>query len=94
MYSIIGLIAVIINWIFKILYWAIIVDCILSFVQLPSVYEVKEFLYKYLHPLYKPVRVVLYKTPLANTPFDFSPLITLLLLNIIREIIFVLLYIR
>lgn len=66
----------------QILSFIIIVDALLSFI-LPPYHPVREALGRILQPLYAPIRKVLPSTGM----FDFSPLILLILIQVIVQIV-------
>lgn len=66
----------------QILSFIIIVDALLSFI-LPPYHPAREALGRILQPLYAPIRKVLPSTGM----FDFSPLILLILIQVIVQIV-------
>lgn len=60
----------------------ILVRCILSFFPYSGIYE---FLVKVTEPVLRPIRDIMLKTPLGNMPFDFSPVIAMLLIGVVER---------
>ena len=60
----------------------ILVRCILSFFPYSRIYE---FLVKVTEPVLRPIRDIMLKTPLGNMPFDFSPVIAMLLIGVVER---------
>ncbi len=74
----------IIRLFFNILIWLIFARVILSWLPHNRQNPVIHLLYEGTEPLLGPVRKIL---PKSSMPVDFSPLVTLILLQIIREAI-------
>lgn len=75
-------IAIIIRTLGQVLTFAIIIDAILSFVLSPY-HPVREAFGRILNPLYAPLRRII---PTAGG-FDFSPLVLILLVQIVESIL-------
>lgn len=76
---------------FNIITLLIIVQVIASW--LPFLYnneiaaKILDMVNALVEPLMKPVRRLMQKTPLGNMPLDFSPIIVLLLLELLQTVI-------
>ena len=77
----------VVQWFFEILRWAILIDCILSFISTPSLSEIRRILYNVLRPVYSPIRKLIERTPLAGSMLDFTPLFSLILLSFLSRVI-------
>jgi YggT family protein len=77
-----SLIAVFINVISQVFVWVVIASALLSFV-LPPYHPVREALDRIVDPFLNPIRRIV---PLAGT-LDFSPLILILLVQLIARIL-------
>ncbi|MBQ9097082.1 MAG: YggT family protein [Clostridia bacterium] len=80
-----------INALFNIIYTLVLVDVFASW--LPFLYSkrgVAKILYmihSLIEPLLSPIRKLMAKTPFGGMPVDFSPIILLILLNVVRNIV-------
>lgn len=72
---------------FEVLRWAILIDCVLSFVPITSLSEIRRIIYVVLRPIYTLVRKIVSKTPLSGGMLDFTPLFALLLLSLLSRIV-------
>jgi len=79
-----------INIIFNILYYAIIIEVILSWVYVNRTNQYIELLHKVTNPLLQPGRKIQDKY-FKNMRIDFSPIIALLIIVLLKEIVFCLL---
>lgn len=61
----------------------ILIRCLLSFVAMGAQNKFTDFIYGVTEPLLAPVRALLSKTPLGNMMLDFSPVVVILLLNLL-----------
>lgn len=79
----------IISILFKVIYLAIIVDALLSWIPGGgnALYNIRNFLRCITEPVLAPIRSVLMRTPLRNLPIDFSPIIAIVLLEIIETLL-------
>ena len=71
-------------WVFWIL---ILVRVVLSFVQVSPYHPLVQMVYQLTEPILEPIRNIMPRTGMI----DFSPLIALLLLGLLRRLIFMLL---
>lgn len=84
-----------INALFNIIYTLVLIDVFASW--LPFLYSkrvIAKILYmvhSLIEPFLSPIRKLMAKTPLGGMPVDFSPIILLILLNVVRNIIFTIL---
>ena len=76
--------ALIVRVFFDILYWAIIVRILLSWIPHNQENLVIKMLYEGTEPLLAPFRKLM---PRSGFPLDLSPIIALLALQIIREVL-------
>lgn len=80
-----------INALFNIIYTLVLVDVFASW--LPFLYSkrgVAKILYmihSLIEPLLSPIRKLMAKTRIGAMPVDFSPIILLILLNVIRNLV-------
>lgn len=61
----------------------ILIRCLLSFMAMGAQNKFTDFIYGVTEPLLAPVRALLAKTPLGNMMLDFSPVVVILLLNLL-----------
>ena len=80
----------VVRWFFEVLRWAILIDCILSFLPIPALSQIRRALYYVLNPIYTPIRKLINKTPLGGGMLDFTPLFALLLISLVSQIIYAL----
>ena len=79
------------NSLFNIINTLVIIDVFASW--LPFLYsnriiaKILYMIHSLTQPIMNPVRKLIAKTPLGNTPIDFSPIIVLLLLNFIQTLV-------
>ena len=76
-----------INLIFNVLYFAIIIEVILSWVYSNRTNQYIELLHKVTNPLLQPGRKIQYRF-FNNMMIDFSPMIALFILMILKQIVF------
>ena len=79
-----------INIIFNILYYAIIIEIILSWVYANRTNQYIELLHKVTNPLLQPGRRI-QERYFKNMMVDFSPLIAILIILILKKIVFIIL---
>ena len=79
---------VIVNFV-NILYYAILIRCILSWFPIDSNNPIKKFLYSITEPILGPIRNMVYRSPIGGSMrmLDFSPVIALLLISGIEQIV-------
>ncbi|MEA4927011.1 hypothetical protein SDC9_203354 [bioreactor metagenome] len=77
----------VVNLIFEVLTWLIIIRCILSFVRHDPYQPIFKFIYEVTEPIMAPFRRIV---PAAGG-LDFSPLIVLLAITLVQRIVIVLL---
>ena len=65
----------------------ILIRCLMSFVAMGTQNKFTDFIYGVTEPLLAPVRALLSKTPLGNMMLDFSPLVVMLLLNLLAGLL-------
>ncbi|RDY26360.1 YggT family protein [Romboutsia weinsteinii] len=82
-------IAIAINKILGILSFAILAQCLMTWVPGGTQNKVYEILTTITDPIQYPIRNVMYKY--INGPIDFTPVISILLINLARRFIFVIL---
>ena len=76
-----------INTIFNVLYYAIIIEVILSWVYSNRTNKYIELLHKVTNPILKPCRKIQDKF-FNNLMIDFSPMIALFILMILKQVVF------
>lgn len=79
----------IVDLIFEILIWLIIIRCVLSFVKHDPYQPVIRFIYDVTEPVMAPFRKLI---PAAGG-IDFSPIVAVLAVQLVREVLIRLLYI-
>ena len=79
-----------INMIFNVLYYAIIIEVILSWVYANHTNQYIELLHKVTNPLLQPGRKIQDRY-FKNMRVDFSPLIAILIILVLKEIVFIIL---
>ncbi len=80
----------VLSYLYRIIYYAILVYCIGSWFVAPGT---KLFYYwqklgYYLDPLFRPARFILQKLDLFRIRIDFTPWLTIILLNLVYQLIF------
>jgi len=89
----VGLLITLVNTVFTILYWLIIIRVIISWVRPGFADErwrkILTFIYDVTEPILAPIRRLI---PTGNIGLDFSPFIALLALNIIKNFLIRLLF--
>jgi len=75
-----------INMIFNVLYYAILIEVILSWVYANRTNRYIELLHKVTNPLFRPGKKIQNKY-FSNMMVDFSPIIALLILIILKNIV-------
>ncbi|MDR1774635.1 MAG: YggT family protein [Clostridioides sp.] len=73
-----------------ILIWVIIIECILSWIPSMRYSSVYRFLQMITEPIQGPIRNLLSRY--VNYPVDFSPLVAMILLELIQKLLFVLMF--
>lgn len=76
----------IIIYLIRILEWAVIIDCILSFLPIDSLYDFKRIVSTITNPFLEPFRRIQERF-MPNFMIDFSPLFVLILFSVIERII-------
>ncbi|MCB2291960.1 YggT family protein [Clostridium algoriphilum] len=76
-----------INMIFSVLEYAIIIEVILSWVYANRTNQYIELLHKVTNPLLQPGRKI-QERYFNNTMVDFSPIIALVIIMVLRKIVF------
>ena len=79
-----------INIIFNVLYYAIIIEIILSWVYANRTNQYIELLHKVTNPLLQPARKIQDRY-FKNMMVDFSPMIAILIIMILKQIVFIIL---
>ena len=79
-----------INIIFNVLYYALIIEVVLSWVYANRTNQYIELLHKITNPLLKPGRKIQDRY-FSNTMMDFSPIIALFLIILLKRILFIIL---
>ncbi|AZO95108.1 YggT family protein [Iocasia frigidifontis] len=87
------LLVFLVNTTYKVIFWLILIRAILSWVR-PGVHDpnwrkILSFIYSVTEPILGPIRRLI---PTGNIGIDFSPLIAMFLLSILRGFIINLLY--
>lgn len=77
-----------VNIVFEVLIWLIIIRCILSFVRHDPYQPVIKFIYDVTEPIMAPFRRLI---PAAGG-LDFSPIVVLLAITLVQRIVIQLLY--
>ena len=72
----------------RIIYYLILVRVILSFFPTLQTSRISYFIYQMTEPELAPCRAILDKLGLGMGMFDFSPILALLLLNILQRLIY------
>ena len=75
-------VAIIVDWIFRVFIFGIVVQVVLSYFMDPF-HPVRRFIDRIYEPLYAPIRRILPKTGML----DFSPFVLIILLTIIERIL-------
>jgi YggT family protein len=70
---------------FEILNWLILARVLLSWVSRDYSNPVIRFVYEFTEPILAPIRKLM---PRSSMPIDFSPILAVLLLQLIRKLIF------
>jgi YggT family protein len=78
----------VVNLVFEVLVWLIIIRCLLSFIRHDPYQPVIRFVYEVTEPVMKPFRKII---P-ATAGIDFSPFIAVLAIGLVQRIIVRLLY--
>ncbi len=72
-----------IYWLFEVLFSAIIARMLLSFIDQTQRWAVSQFIFSITEPLLGPIRRILPATGM----FDFSPMIVLILLQVVKNVL-------
>lgn len=80
------LIITMVNGIFRILEVAILIDCLISWVPDLRYSKFAEIIHSITNPVLEPCRQLQYKLGL-DLPVDFSPIIALLVMDVIRTLL-------
>ena len=84
-----------INALFNIIYTLVLIDVFASW--LPFLYskrviaKILYMIHSLIEPFLTPIRKLMAKTPFGGMPVDFSPIILLILLNVVRNLVFTIL---
>lgn len=70
----------------SVLEWAVIIECVLSFLPIDSLYDVRRIVSSITNPFLQPFRQIQEKL-VPNFMIDFSPLLVLILLDVVKKII-------
>lgn len=73
-------------YLIRVLEWAVIIDCVLSFLPMDSLYEFKRIVGTITNPFLEPFRR-LQERFMPNFMIDFSPFFVLIFFNIIERVI-------
>lgn len=81
-----------VDLIFSIIYLLLIARIILTFISAnrygnPSISKAYEIIWRYTEPFLKPIRRLIPPTSLGGGYIDFSPVIAILLLNLIQSFV-------
>lgn len=80
-----------ISALFNIIYTLVLVDAFASWLPFlyskPAIAKILYIIHSLIEPLLSPIRKFMAKTRLGAMPVDFSPIILLLLLNVISNIV-------
>jgi YggT family protein len=72
----------------RIIYYLILIRAILSFFPTLQSSRISYFIYQMTEPVLAPCRAILDKLGLGMGMFDFSPILALLLLNMLQRLIY------
>lgn len=72
----------------RIIYYLILVRAILSFFPTLQTSRISYFIYQMTEPVLAPCRAILDKLGLGMGMFDFSPILALILLNMLQRLIY------
>lgn len=82
-----------IDWVLRILEYAILIRVIISWLPVPRDNQFIRLLYGITEPILAPIRRAIERSSLGrNMMLDFSPIIAFLLIGLVRNILFRLLY--
>ncbi|MFL0251592.1 YggT family protein [Clostridium neuense] len=73
-------------YLIRVLEWAVIIDCVLSFLPMDSLYDFKRIVGTITSPFLEPFRR-LQERFMPNFMIDFSPFFVLIFFNIIERVI-------
>lgn len=76
-----------INIIFNVLYYAIILEVVLSWVYANRTNQYVELLHKVTNPFLQPGRMIQGRY-FSNTMIDFSPIIAIFIITVLRKVVF------
>lgn len=79
-----------ISYFLQIVYYALLIYCLLSWL-LPPYHKVMMFLGRFVDPLLRPIRSVMYRI-FPHMRLDFSALVAFLLLNVVQRLLWQLYY--
>ena len=78
---------VVLNSLFSLLTLIIIVDCVASWIPQLQDNKIIRVIHEFIYPILEPIRRLQDKL-IPGLPMDFSPIMALLLLNMLRKIVF------
>ena len=81
---------IIVSWIYRLFYWALIGRAIMSFMQADydsPITKIYQFLVQVTEIIVSPCRELLYKLGVRTGPFDFSVLVAFIVLRIVYRLI-------
>ncbi len=77
----------IISIFFDVLYWAILIRCILSWLPISRNNPFSEIIIGITEPILGPVRRLFYNSPIGGGSIDFSPIIALVFIRLAERLI-------
>ena len=70
---------------FEVVEWLIIARVILSWVNVNPHNQLIRFIYEFTEPILRPIRQIM---PRGSMPLDFSPIVAIILLELLQGLIF------
>lgn len=70
---------------FEVVEWLIIARVILSWVSVNPNNQLIRFIYEFTEPILRPIRQIM---PRGSMPLDFSPIVAIILLELLQGLIF------
>lgn len=84
------LVLIIVSWIYRLFYWALIARALMSFMHADydsPITRIYQFLVQLTEIIVSPCRELLYRLGVRTGPFDFSILVAFILLRIVYRVI-------
>ncbi len=74
---------------FDVLYWAVLIRCLLSWIPMARNNPLGEIIIAFTEPVMGPMRRLFYNSPIGGGPVDFSPIFVLIFIQFAKKLVII-----